>query len=339
MEQTLGKRIIENRKRLGLTQDRLAEQLGVTAQAVSKWENDQSCPDITMLPKLAEIFSISTDALLGIETVHEAEVVNEAHSNHLHVDHNDGLWEFKYDGGRKAKLGMALWILLMGGLLLVVNVRNTPADLWDIAWPSAVLLFGLWGLFPRFSFFRLGCAFLGGYNLLNNLQILPYHLDKQLLLPVFLLLFGGSVLVDALKTKKKPGFVITHNGKTVHSGVRELTSDASEGEDSFDYSLSFGTDTRHVALPRLASGNADVSFGELTVDMTAVGEFSDNCYLDADCAFGHLVIRLPKSCRAIPSTDTAFASVKISGSPDPQPLHTIKMDCDVAFGAVQIQYV
>ena len=42
MEQTLGKRIIEHRKRLGLTQDRLAEQLGVTAQAVSKWENEFS---------------------------------------------------------------------------------------------------------------------------------------------------------------------------------------------------------------------------------------------------------------------------------------------------------
>ena len=37
MEQTIGRRIMENRKRLGLTQDQLAEQLGVTAQAVSKW--------------------------------------------------------------------------------------------------------------------------------------------------------------------------------------------------------------------------------------------------------------------------------------------------------------
>ena len=64
MEQTLGKRIVDNRKRLKLTQDQLAEKLGVTAQAVSKWENDQSCPDITILPKLADIFGISTDELL-----------------------------------------------------------------------------------------------------------------------------------------------------------------------------------------------------------------------------------------------------------------------------------
>lgn len=42
MEQTLGKRIVHYRKQLGLTQDQLAERLGVTAQAVSKWENEVS---------------------------------------------------------------------------------------------------------------------------------------------------------------------------------------------------------------------------------------------------------------------------------------------------------
>ena len=76
---TFGKRIVAQRKRLGLTQDRLAELLGITAQAVSKWENDQSCPDITMLPKLAEVFGISTDDLLGLEKkqILLAEVVTE----------------------------------------------------------------------------------------------------------------------------------------------------------------------------------------------------------------------------------------------------------------------
>ena len=339
MEQTLGKRIIEHRKRLGLTQDRLAEQLGVTAQAVSKWENDQSCPDITMLPKLAELFGISTDALLGIEKVHEAEVVDEETGNHLHVDHNDSRWEIKYDGGRKSKLGMALWVLLVGILLLFSNTKGLGTDLWDIAWPSAALLFGLWGLFPRFSFFRLGCALLGGYNLLNNLQILPYRLEKQLILPILLLLFGLSLLVDALQSKRKPIFTVTHDGKTVHSGVRELTSDYSEDGESFDYSLSFGSDTRHVTLPRMTAGDIDVSFGELTVDLTGVGEFSKNCHMDADCCFGQLIIRLPKNCRAVPSSDTTFSSVRISGNPDPQPLYTIKMDCDVSFGQVQIQYI
>lgn len=53
------------RKKLGLTQDALAGKLGVTFQAVSKWENGQSCPDIDLLPKLADIFGVSIDELFG----------------------------------------------------------------------------------------------------------------------------------------------------------------------------------------------------------------------------------------------------------------------------------
>ena len=66
MEQTIGKRIMTLRKSRGMTQDQLAEKVGVSAQAVSKWENDISCPDISLLPKLAEIFSVTTDSLLGV---------------------------------------------------------------------------------------------------------------------------------------------------------------------------------------------------------------------------------------------------------------------------------
>ncbi len=62
---TIGKRIAENRKRKNLKQDELAEMLGVSAQAVSKWENDLSCPDISLLPQISEIFGISLDELIG----------------------------------------------------------------------------------------------------------------------------------------------------------------------------------------------------------------------------------------------------------------------------------
>ena len=64
MEQTLGKRIAANRKHLGLTQEALADKLGITAQAVSKWETDASCPDIAALPQLCKILGISADELL-----------------------------------------------------------------------------------------------------------------------------------------------------------------------------------------------------------------------------------------------------------------------------------
>lgn len=61
---TIGKRISEYRKKKNLKQDELAEKLGVSPQAVSKWENDLSCPDISLLPSLSNILGISIDELV-----------------------------------------------------------------------------------------------------------------------------------------------------------------------------------------------------------------------------------------------------------------------------------
>lgn len=65
MEITLGKRIASLRKEKELKQDELAEILGISPQAVSKWENDITCPDISLLPKLAKTFGVSVDELLS----------------------------------------------------------------------------------------------------------------------------------------------------------------------------------------------------------------------------------------------------------------------------------
>ncbi len=62
--ETLGQRIADYRKGLGETQEQLAEAMEVSAQAVSKWENDISCPDIALLPQLADHLHISIDVLL-----------------------------------------------------------------------------------------------------------------------------------------------------------------------------------------------------------------------------------------------------------------------------------
>ena len=65
MNMTLGKRIAALRKEKELKQDTLAEALGVSPQAVSKWENDQTCPDISLLPRLAELLDVTVDELLS----------------------------------------------------------------------------------------------------------------------------------------------------------------------------------------------------------------------------------------------------------------------------------
>ena len=65
--QTLGTMIATLRKENGMTQLELAEKMGVTDKAVSKWERDLSCPDVSSIPKLAEIFSVSVDELMQVK--------------------------------------------------------------------------------------------------------------------------------------------------------------------------------------------------------------------------------------------------------------------------------
>lgn len=68
MELTLGKRIAMLRRQKELRQEDLAQMLEVSPQAVSKWENDQTCPDISLLPRLAEILGVTVDELLSGKT-------------------------------------------------------------------------------------------------------------------------------------------------------------------------------------------------------------------------------------------------------------------------------
>ena len=60
-----GQRISQLRRENGMTQETLAQKLGISNQAVSKWESDQCCPDIMQLPQLADLFGITLDALFG----------------------------------------------------------------------------------------------------------------------------------------------------------------------------------------------------------------------------------------------------------------------------------
>lgn len=71
---TLGKRIAELRKNKNITQESLAEMMDVSPQAVSKWENDISCPDINSLPRLSEVLDCSLDFLLGKNTMPAAYI-------------------------------------------------------------------------------------------------------------------------------------------------------------------------------------------------------------------------------------------------------------------------
>jgi len=74
--ETFGNRLAKLRKEHNLTQEDLAKKLNISAQAISKWENDLTAPDIDTLIKLSDIFNISLDELLKNEKSHSV-IVNE----------------------------------------------------------------------------------------------------------------------------------------------------------------------------------------------------------------------------------------------------------------------
>lgn len=345
MEQTLGKRIMEHRKRLGLTQDALAEKLGITAQAISKWENDLSCPDIAMLPRLAEIFGITTDELLGMEAktkVHQAEVVDENEDDFdegifnlcFNSKEDDGKWTFHWDSGRKHAVGFACWVLGFGVLLLANNLCDLNASFWSLAWPSWLLMMGLVGG-KKFSFTQLGFVLLGGYFLVNNLGFMPFELGGEIIWPGLVILFGLSLLTDALRKPKKPKFSVTHKGG--NSG--KTTWNCRNTTDGFVCELAFGENHHMVDVPVLAKGEATVNFGELTIDLSGCGCVAEDCRVEATCAFGSLDLLVPKCFAVQCDNATVFASVDISGQPDPCPQGVIHLDATANFGEIDIHYI
>ena len=65
MSESLGQRLQRFRKRANLTQEEVATKLNIPPQAISKWENDVSAPDISLLGEIADMFGVTVDELLG----------------------------------------------------------------------------------------------------------------------------------------------------------------------------------------------------------------------------------------------------------------------------------
>ena len=93
MNNNLGEKLKCLRKEKNVSQEKLAQYLNVSFQAVSKWENDQSCPDITMLPAPANYFRITVDELIGMDKINAANTLDainqtwaENRKNHKHSE-------------------------------------------------------------------------------------------------------------------------------------------------------------------------------------------------------------------------------------------------------------
>lgn len=93
MELKIGNKLKELRHSRSLTQEEVAAHLGISYQAISKWERSDGYPDITMLPALASYFEVSVDDLLGVNEIAAKERYDEINS----------AWELNNAEGRNAE--------------------------------------------------------------------------------------------------------------------------------------------------------------------------------------------------------------------------------------------
>ncbi len=113
VQESLGQRIAYLRKQRSLTQEDVAVRLGVSAQAVSKWENDMTCPDISLLPDLADLLEVTVDVLLRGEQKPETYMLSEMQRKPL----SEMLLKITLDSDDGDKLRVNLPMALLKSLL------------------------------------------------------------------------------------------------------------------------------------------------------------------------------------------------------------------------------
>lgn len=337
----MGKRISSLRKQCGLTQDQLAARVGVTAQAVSKWENDISCPDISILAKLAETLGVTTDELLGVKPVEPRVVVVESDKKRSSGAKKQQSFTFRWDGGKRSAIFLGLLVALVGLALLLERLGLWPfagqLSFWGIVWPATLLGLGVAWMCERFSLFNLALAALGLYYLLFNLGAVTYELTWSVIWPALLILFGLSLLLDQFlpKRRKKCGVHCTNEDGEEHEPVIDYSDD--EGFVNFD--CSFADANQVVSVEEFVGGDVDISFGKATIDLTGCKRFVAGARLKVDVSFGSGVILLPRTVRLDPSMDRAFGSSTVTGEPLPDAVETLQLRGDVSFGSLVLRYV
>ena len=339
MEQTIGKRIQALRKSRGMTQEQLAEQVGVSAQAVSKWENDSSCPDISLLPKLAELFQVTTDSLLGMPE--KAEIVpappkrsgfyvNIGDDEEEEDDGHQNGFSFNFDIGSKDLPWFATAVLLFAvGLLLNRTVLSGlgEAGIWDLMWPSAMLALGLSSLWERISLWSVGMTGFGEYYLLVNMHILDRWdaLSWRIIVPVLLVFWALSMFADHFTGKHRHGSPKTSNSYSADNG-------------EIRYDGAFGSENVAVTEPVFRGGDVDISFGSYTLDLTACQTVEPGSKLTIDVAFGSVTLKLPRHWKVQEQSDRSFATVTTHGSPDPAADQLLTVESDLAFSSLDIRW-
>ena len=330
-QQSMGKRIMQLRKEKGYTQEQLAEMMGVSAQAVSKWENDVSCPDISILPQLAEKLGVSTDELLGVKPIEPKVVIVDGQNK----KDGDGSFSVSWDGAKNVKkdgVWFAVLMIVLGIAFLLQRLNLVSFGIWGVIWPAVIIGLGISWMVKRFSFFSLAVAGLGVYFLLFNLGMISLVLTWGIIWPSLLVLLGLTILYEAL---------IPHKDKCcgVHfSGDKNKRSQYREENGFVSYECSFSEENRKVAAEDFLGGDIEISFGKSELDLTNIKRVNQNAKLDVDVSFATFDLIVPKTMRVFLKSDKSFGSIQMNGEPNPDASLAINVDGDVSFGSMNIYY-
>ena len=342
MEQneTLGKRIAALRKEKGLTQEQLAEKVGVSAQAVSKWENDVSCPDITLLPLLADILGVTVDELLGVKPIEPHVIIldkDEAPKREKKESFNFEWNKHRYSG-QWSTIAFCIGAIL---ICLLFILRSFPelglfqnygdVSAWDYVWPIVIFTIGLISVRDHLIFGSLFILW-GVYEFLCS--TIPAMGAYQIKWYVVLLVIAVILLVKTIIGKKRWVKVKKGNDCEDHTP----TLDVSQEDDYLDADMSFGSGVITYDGERMRGGSIDMNFGDYKVDFRNVKTFADGCLLEIDQNFGNLTIYLPTHVRLVKSSDTSFGSFATYGEPNPGATQAIIIRADVNFGTLQVKY-
>lgn len=327
-EMTIGKRIMALRKERGLTQEQLADKVAVSPQAVSKWENDISCPDISIVPQIASVLGVTTDELLGAKPIEPKVVV--VNTNSAGAGCEEGNDRAKRDADRGG-LYFALVIIFVGLVFLLSKMNVLPfadVNFWGIVWPAVLLGVGVSWTITHRSPLGFGVALLGLYYLLFNLGAVAFVLSWGYIWPILLILLGITIVLDHFYPSRWWKKGCEGPSKNVYSEMNGFVRCDS----------AFCEDNRVFAGGEFYGGDVDLSFGKGTLDLTKLTGVRENAELDIDVSFGEYNLILPHTLRLVMKNDKAFGSIQTSGSPLDDAPYALRVDADVSFGTLNIRY-
>ncbi len=334
-DKTMGERIAFLRRKNSMTQEELAEKLGVSAQAVSKWENNVCCPDIALLPKIAALFEVSTDMLLGADTL-KAEEVKTTETAKAESEHTKHRFKRHRRSNIRWQLPWIAFVLMLGSSLLWNALAELGLGFWEICLVDGIIAVGIGALLSRVTPFSLGLFALGIVYHLVKFDVIEWA-DKynSLIFPALIILFGLSLQYRQFFPKKRH---VTVNVHGIDVG-KKTEFRASEEGGILDYSLRFSDNRYTYNGEELCGGDINVSFGDAVIDLTQCKTVAEGAKLYANVSFGEATLIVPKHIRIINNDrGTYFASgTETSGSPDSD-AKPLLLETSVSFGSFVINY-